>query len=92
MTEELQRILRHRQYGNFNSQQAAPSHGRALDKLLPHKKAMEKHLNERMGELFSLDYDLLLYDLTSTYSRARRRATRWPSAAIRAITEAIASR
>lgn len=40
---------------------------RALDKLLPHKKAMEKHLKERMGELFSLDYDLLLYDVTSTY-------------------------
>ena len=40
---------------------------RALDKLLPHKKALEKHLKERLGELFSLDYDLLLYDVTSTY-------------------------
>jgi transposase len=40
---------------------------RALDTLLPYKKALEKHLKERLGELFDLDYDLLLYDITSTY-------------------------
>ncbi|MBI2359741.1 MAG: IS1634 family transposase [Deltaproteobacteria bacterium] len=40
---------------------------RALDRLLPHKQAIEKHLVKRLGELFSLDYDLLLYDVTSTY-------------------------
>jgi len=40
---------------------------RALDKLLPHKEALEKHLKQRFGELFNLDYDLLLYDVTSTY-------------------------
>ena len=46
---------------------------RALDALLPHKEALEKHLKERLGELFDLDYDLLRklcefeYDLTSTY-------------------------
>lgn len=40
---------------------------RALDTLLPHQKALEKHLKERLGELFDLDYDLLLYDITSTY-------------------------
>src|SRR5258708_9784099 len=40
---------------------------RALDTLLPHKKALEKVLKGRMGELFDLDYDLLLYDITSTY-------------------------
>jgi transposase len=40
---------------------------RALDQLLPHKEALEKHLKERLGELFDLDYDLLLYDVTSTY-------------------------
>ncbi len=40
---------------------------RALDTLLPHKKALEKVLKERLGELFDLDYDLLLYDITSTY-------------------------
>jgi transposase len=40
---------------------------RALDRLLPHKRAIEQHLKQRLGELFALDYDLLLYDVTSTY-------------------------
>ena len=40
---------------------------RALDRLLPHKEAMEQHLVKRLGELFEIDYDLLLYDVTSTY-------------------------
>jgi transposase len=40
---------------------------RALDELLPHKESLEVHLKERMGELFALEYDLLLYDITSTY-------------------------
>ena len=40
---------------------------RALDRLLPHKEALEKYLQGRLGELFALDYDLLLYDVTSTY-------------------------
>lgn len=40
---------------------------RALDQLLPHKTALEKHLKARLGELFALEYDLLLYDVTSTY-------------------------
>jgi len=40
---------------------------RALDRLLPHKRALESHLKQRFGELFALDYDLLLYDVTSTY-------------------------
>ena len=40
---------------------------RALDKLLPHKEALEEHLKQRFGELFNIDYDLLLYDVTSTY-------------------------
>jgi transposase len=40
---------------------------RALDRLLPHKETIEKHLVQRLGELFKLDYDLLLYDITSTY-------------------------
>ena len=38
-----------------------------LDALLPHKEAVEKHLKERLGNLFDLDYELLLYDVTSTY-------------------------
>jgi transposase len=40
---------------------------RALDALLPHKEEIERHLRDRLGELFRLDYDLLLYDVTSTY-------------------------
>ena len=40
---------------------------RALDKVLPHKVEVEKHLKGRLGELFNLEYDLLLYDVTSTY-------------------------
>ena len=40
---------------------------RALDRLLPHKRAIEQHLVKRLGELFDLSYDLLLYDVTSTY-------------------------
>ena len=40
---------------------------RSLDQLLPHKEELEKHLKNRLGELFDLDYDLLLYDVTSTY-------------------------
>ena len=39
----------------------------ALDQLLPHKELLEKHLKERLGDLFDLDYELLLYDVTSTY-------------------------
>lgn len=38
-----------------------------LDQLLPHKPAIEKHLKERLGDLFDLQYELLLYDMTSTY-------------------------
>lgn len=40
---------------------------RSLDRVLPHKRQIEAHLVERFGELFELDYDLLLYDVTSTY-------------------------
>ena len=40
---------------------------RALDKLLPHKAELEVFLKEMLGELFELEYDLLLYDVTSTY-------------------------
>ena len=40
---------------------------RAMDALLPHKEALEIHLKGRLGTLFGLEYDLLLYDVTSTY-------------------------
>lgn len=40
---------------------------RGLDALLPHKEALETFLKNRFGELFGIEYDLLLYDVTSTY-------------------------
>ena len=40
---------------------------RALDQVLPQKLLLEFHLKQRLGELFDLEYDLLLYDITSTY-------------------------
>jgi len=40
---------------------------RTLDRVLPHKPALEKHLKERFTTLFDVRYDLLLYDVTSTY-------------------------
>ncbi len=46
---------------------------RALDALLPHKEALEVFLKERLGELFGLEYDLLLYDVTSTYFEGEAR-------------------
>ncbi len=40
---------------------------RTLDRLLPHKSAIEAHLKGRLGVLFDEPFDILLYDLTSTY-------------------------
>ncbi len=40
---------------------------RALDQLLPQKAALEAHLSKRVGELFAVDNEVLLYDVTSTY-------------------------
>jgi transposase len=40
---------------------------RALDVILPHKEGIEVHLKQRLGELFNIEYDLYLYDVTSTY-------------------------
>jgi transposase len=40
---------------------------RALDRLLPHKERIEQHLVKRWGDLFSIPFDLFLYDVTSTY-------------------------
>ena len=40
---------------------------RCLDRLLPHKTKLERHLTARYGELFQAEYDILLYDLTSSY-------------------------
>ena len=40
---------------------------RCLDRILPHKTQLEQHLKQRYGELFGAEFDVLLYDLTSTY-------------------------
>jgi transposase len=40
---------------------------RTLDQLRQAKEAIENDLEKRYGVLFAIDYDLLLYDLTSSY-------------------------
>lgn len=40
---------------------------RAMDILLSCKEALGGHLKQKYGELFKLDYELFLYDMTSTY-------------------------
>ena len=40
---------------------------RALDALLPHKEDLFRHFQRVYGELFGTAFDLLLYDITSTY-------------------------
>jgi transposase len=47
---------------------------RGLDELLPHKPALEVFLKQRFGELFAIAYDLLLYDVTSTYFEGQAQA------------------
>lgn len=40
---------------------------RCLDQILPQKTRLEQHLKQRYGELFRAEFDVMLYDLTSTY-------------------------
>jgi transposase len=40
---------------------------RGLDKVLPLKAALEAHVKKQWEGLFAIQYDLLLYDITSTY-------------------------
>jgi len=40
---------------------------RGLDHLLAHKSSLEAHLSKRCGELFAMQNEVLLYDVTSTY-------------------------
>jgi len=40
---------------------------RCLDRILPHKTKLEQHLKDRYGALFGAEFEVLLYDLTSTY-------------------------
>ncbi len=65
---------------------------RTLDALLQAQQAIEDDLHKQFATLFDLDYDLLLYDLTSTYFRDWPRTMTWPSVAIPATTAATASK
>src|SRR5467141_2086148 len=47
---------------------------RGLDHLLEHKTALEAHLSERCGELFAIQNEVLLYDVTSTYFEGQAEA------------------
>src|SRR5712692_6613267 len=47
---------------------------RALDHLLRHKSALEAHLSQQCGELFAVQNDVLLYDVTSTYFEGQAEA------------------
>lgn len=47
---------------------------RALDMLLAYKERLEVFLKNRLGTLFGLEYDLLLYDVTSTYFEGEAKA------------------
>jgi hypothetical protein len=43
---------------------------RCLDRVLEHKQELFTHLRQRWQDLFDVRFDLLLYDLTSTYVRS----------------------
>jgi transposase len=47
---------------------------RGLDHLLAHKSAIEAHLSQRCGELFAVQNEVLLYDVTSTYFEGQAEA------------------
>src|SRR5438445_1175443 len=49
---------------------------RALDHLILHKEALEAHLSRRCGELFAVQNEVLLYDVTSTYFEGLAEANR----------------
>ena len=47
---------------------------RGLDRLLAQKQALEAHLSKRCGELFAVENEVLLYDVTSTYFEGQAEA------------------
>lgn len=47
---------------------------RALDQLLAHKAAVEAHLSRRCGELFAIQNEVLLHDVTSTFFEGQAEA------------------
>jgi len=47
---------------------------RGLDHLLAYKSELEAHLSQRCGELFAIQNEVLLYDVTSTYFEGQAEA------------------
>jgi transposase len=47
---------------------------RCLDRLLEHKQALFQHLRQRWQDLFVTPFDVLFYDLTSTYCEGEAKA------------------
>ena len=64
----------------------------ALDQILPHKRQLKVHLKDRLGKLFSLDFDLLLQNVTSTFFEGDALRNPMASEAIAAITGRTASK
>ncbi len=54
---------------------------RCLDRMLPHKTKLERHLKDRYGALFGTEFEVLLYDLTSTYVEGAAEKNPMPVAA-----------
>jgi transposase len=64
--EDSERLASKRPRVRVKDQQLRKWYG-TLDKLIAHKKEIEKQLFLRLRTLFSLNVDLVFYDLTSTY-------------------------
>jgi hypothetical protein len=64
---------------------------RCLDRMLPHKTRLERHLKNRYGALFGAEFDVLLYDLTSTYVEGEEEKNPMVRRATRAIIGPIAN-
>ena len=60
---------------------------RCLDRVLEHKQELFVWLKQKWADLFHADFEVLLYDLTSTYSKGRWSRTPRPSAATAAIND-----
>jgi transposase len=50
---------------------------KAMDSLLRHRPAVERHLYERLRDLFHLEVDTVFYDLTSTYFEGTQAEYGW---------------
>ncbi len=64
--EEAERRASRRPRGRVKDRQLRQWYG-TLDRLIVHQKQIEKELFLRLRNLFSLNVDLVFYDLTSTY-------------------------